>query len=70
MPEMQPVVMTNNLFSGLALFLYGMEKITDRLLKHRVQVDLLDKMSRLFTLSEHMAISVLPRSILAGELPH
>ena len=40
----------------------------DRLLKHRVQVDLLDKLNRFFILAEHMAISVLPRSVLAGEL--
>ena len=29
MSEMQPVVMTINLLGGLALFLYGMEKMTD-----------------------------------------
>jgi phosphate:Na+ symporter len=39
-----------------------------RLLKHRVQVDLLDKMRRIYGVAEHMAISVLPRAVLAGEL--
>ncbi|MBW2515500.1 MAG: Na/Pi cotransporter family protein [Deltaproteobacteria bacterium] len=39
-----------------------------RLLKHRVQVDLLDKMRRIYGVAEHMAISVLPRGVLAGEL--
>jgi phosphate:Na+ symporter len=39
-----------------------------RLLKHRVQVDLLDKMRRIYSVAERMAISVLPRGALAGEL--
>ena len=39
-----------------------------RLLKHRVQVDLLDKMRRIYGVAERMAISVLPRAVLAGEL--
>lgn len=39
-----------------------------RLLKHRVQVDLLDKMRRIYSVAERMAISVLPRGVLAGEL--
>jgi phosphate:Na+ symporter len=39
-----------------------------RLLKHRVQVDLLDKMRRIYGMAERMAISVLPRGVLAGEL--
>jgi Na+/phosphate symporter len=39
-----------------------------RLLKHRVQVDLLDKMRRIYGVAERMAISVLPRGVLAGEL--
>jgi hypothetical protein len=40
----------------------------DRLLKHRVQFEILDKLRRLYSLSEHMAIAVLPRGALAGEL--
>ncbi len=40
----------------------------DRLLKHRVQIEILDKLRRVYSLAEHMAISVLPRSVLAGEL--
>ncbi|MGD8493145.1 MAG: Na/Pi symporter, partial [Desulfobacterales bacterium] len=39
-----------------------------RLLKHRLQVDLLDKMRRIYGVAERMAISVLPRGVLAGEL--
>ncbi|MGD1968396.1 MAG: hypothetical protein PVI32_05450, partial [Desulfobacterales bacterium] len=39
-----------------------------RLLKHRLQVDLLDKMRRIYGMAERMAISVLPRGVLAGEL--
>jgi len=38
------------------------------LLKHRVQLELLDKLRRIYSVSEHMAISVLPRSVLAGEI--
>jgi len=41
---------------------------TDRLLKHRVQLEILDKLRRLYNVAEHMAISVLPRSVLVGEL--
>jgi phosphate:Na+ symporter len=40
----------------------------DRLLKHRVQFDMLDKLRRIYNVAEHMAISVLPRSVLVGEL--
>jgi len=40
----------------------------DRLLKHRVQLELLYKLRRIYSVSEHMAISVLPRSALAGAL--
>jgi phosphate:Na+ symporter len=40
----------------------------NRLLKHRVQLELLDKLRRIYSVSEHMAISVLPRSVLAGEV--
>ena len=40
----------------------------DRLLKHRVQLEILDRLRRIYSISEHMAISVLPRSALVGEL--
>jgi len=40
----------------------------ERLLKHRVQVDILDKLNRVYSVAEHMAISVLPRGVLAAEL--
>jgi len=40
----------------------------NRLIKHRVQLEILDNLRRVYSLSEHMAISVLPRSVLAGEL--
>jgi Na+/phosphate symporter len=40
----------------------------DRLLKHRVQFEMLDKLRRVYSVSEHMAISVLPRGALVGEL--
>jgi phosphate:Na+ symporter len=40
----------------------------ERLLKHRVQVDILDKLHRVYSVAEHMAISVLPRGVLAAEL--
>ena len=40
----------------------------DRLLKHRVQLQILDKLRRIYSVAEHMAISVLPRSVLVGEL--
>ena len=40
----------------------------DRLLKHRVQFEMLDKLRRIYSVAEHMAISVLPRSVLVGEL--
>lgn len=39
-----------------------------RLLKHRLQVDVLDKLRRIYGVAERMAISVLPRGVLAGEL--
>jgi len=40
----------------------------NRLAKHRVQVEILDRLRRVYSVSEHMALSVLPRSVLAGEL--
>ena len=39
-----------------------------RLLKHRLQVDVLEKMRRIQGVAERMSISVLPRGALAGEL--
>jgi phosphate:Na+ symporter len=40
----------------------------NRLLKHRVQFEILDRLRRIYNVAEHMAISVLPRSVLVGEL--
>lgn len=40
----------------------------NRLAKHRVQIEILDRLRRVYSVSEHMALSVLPRSVLAGEL--
>lgn len=40
----------------------------DRLLKHRVQLEILDRLRRVYSVSEQMAISVLPRGVLVGEL--
>ncbi len=40
----------------------------DRLLKHRVQFEMLDKLRLVYSAAERMAISVLPRSVLVGEL--
>ncbi len=40
----------------------------DGLLKHRVQLEILDKLRRVHSVAEHMAISVLPRSVLGAEL--
>jgi phosphate:Na+ symporter len=40
----------------------------DRLLKHRVQIEMLDRLNRIYGIADHMAISVLPRSVLVGEL--
>jgi phosphate:Na+ symporter len=40
----------------------------NRLTKHRAQIEILDKLRRIYSVSEHMAISVLPRSVLVGEL--
>jgi hypothetical protein len=33
-----------------------------------VQLEILDKLQRIYSVAEHMAISVLPRSALAGAL--
>jgi phosphate:Na+ symporter len=40
----------------------------DRLFKHRVQLEILDRLRRIYSIAERMAISVLPRSALVGEL--
>jgi phosphate:Na+ symporter len=40
----------------------------DRLLKHRLQTDMLDKLRRLYMLAEHLASAVLPETVVAGEL--
>jgi len=40
----------------------------NRLLKHRVQFEMIDRLRRIYSVAEHMAISVLPRGVLAGEL--
>ena len=40
----------------------------NRLTKHRVQLQIVDKLRRIYSVSEHMALSVLPRSVLVGEL--
>lgn len=39
----------------------------DRLLKHRLQTDMLDKLRRVYMLAEHLAISVLPANVVAKE---
>lgn len=39
----------------------------DRLLKHRVQFEILDKLRRIYSLAENMAIAALPRGALAAE---
>lgn len=40
----------------------------NRLAKHRVQIEIVDKLRRIYGAAEHMALSVLPRSALVGEL--
>ena len=40
----------------------------DRLRKHRFAVDMLDKLRRMASASEHLAMTVLPSSVIAGEL--
>jgi phosphate:Na+ symporter len=40
----------------------------DRLKKHRVQLEILDRLRRIYSIAEHMALSVLPRGALLGEL--
>jgi len=38
----------------------------NRLTKHRVQLQIVDKLRRVYGVSEHMALSVLPRSVIAA----
>jgi len=40
----------------------------NRLFKHRVQLEILGKLRRIYSVAEHMVLSVLPRGVLAGEL--
>jgi phosphate:Na+ symporter len=40
----------------------------DRLLKHRLQLEILDRLWRLYGVAERMALSILPRGVLVGEL--
>jgi len=40
----------------------------NRLAKHRVQLEILDKLRRVYSAAEHMALSVLPPGVLRGEL--
>ena len=40
----------------------------DRLIKHRLQTDILDKLRRIYMLAEHLAIKVLPDNVVAKEL--
>jgi phosphate:Na+ symporter len=40
----------------------------NRLIKHRVQLEMHDKLRRIYSVAEHMALSVLPRGVLVGEL--
>ena len=43
------------------------ENDPERLLKHRLQVDALDKLQHIYTAAERMAITVLPPGVLAAE---
>jgi phosphate:Na+ symporter len=40
----------------------------DRLLKHRLQTDILDKLRRVYMLAEHLAAQVLPTTVVVREL--
>ena len=40
----------------------------NRLVKHRLQLEIVDKLRRIHDVAEHMALSVLPRSALVAEL--
>lgn len=40
----------------------------DRLARYRLQLEILDRLRRIYSVSEHMAVSVLPRGVLAAKL--
>ena len=40
----------------------------NRLLKHRLQTEVIDKLRRIYILAEHLAATVLPSSVVTGEL--
>ncbi len=44
------------------------EQEQDGLLKYRLQFEIVDRLRRIYGVAEHMAISVLPRGVLASEL--
>lgn len=62
----QILKLTSEFHRQQAVRLAGSEP--DRLLKLRVQIEMVDRLRRLYSVAEHMAISVLPGSVLAGEL--
>ncbi|HYN79455.1 MAG TPA: Na/Pi cotransporter family protein [Lamprocystis sp. (in: g-proteobacteria)] len=70
----QSVIAKRDVVLGLTSELYRRQAARlaqddpERLLKHRVQVEILDKLRRIYSVAEHMAISVLPRGVLVGEL--
>jgi phosphate:Na+ symporter len=70
----QSVIAKRDVILGLTSELYQRQAARlaqddpERLLKHRVQVEILDKLRRIYSVAEHMAISVLPRGVLVGEL--
>ena len=69
----QTVVASRDVILELASELHRqqVERLTrddpDRLLKHRVQLEMLEQLRRIYSVAEHMATSVLPRSVLVGE---
>ena len=70
----QAVVANREVVRQLTSELHGQQSArlaqddTDRLLKHRVQFEMLDKLWRVYGVAERMAISVLPRGVLVEEL--
>lgn len=62
----EPILrLTSGFHRQQAMRLAGNEP--DRLLKLRVQLEIVDRLRRVYSVAEHMAISVLPGSVLAGE---
>jgi phosphate:Na+ symporter len=62
----EPILkLTSEFHRQQAMRLAGNEP--DRLLKLRVQLEIVDRLRRVYSVAEHMAISVLPGSVLAGE---